>query len=147
MSGSEGSNARTEPIVHVRGDSDTYLEDLFKVLDDPNKIQNPFKNRDLPSSFFNPPTARSGQHSRESSKDGGSFAPGATASVLPIAHQRSQSSPAQLPHSLSVPQQVQPQHIKQASLGDYVDRDDSLTPLPPGWQMAKTADGQRYYLK
>ncbi len=99
------------------------------------------------------------QHSREGSADsaaagalcpGGLAPPRGAAGALQIAHGRSRSSPAMLPNTLTAlnpgpgpnPGQI---HYKQQSLGDFTE--DGLGPLPHGWEMAKTADGQRYYLK
>uniref|UniRef100_A0A8W8IYG8 WW domain-containing protein n=1 Tax=Magallana gigas TaxID=29159 RepID=A0A8W8IYG8_MAGGI len=60
------------------------------------------------------------------------------------AHMRAHSSPATLQQSLSaVPQP--PSHARQRSCDALLDPIES-EPLPPGWEMAKTQDGQRYYL-
>lgn len=65
-------------------------------------------------------------------------------------HVRAHSSPASLQlgtvsgGSLSgmAPAGASPQHMRQSS---YEIPDD--VPLPPGWEMAKTTSGQRYFLK
>lgn len=65
-------------------------------------------------------------------------------------HVRAHSSPASLQlgpvsgGSLSGmgPPGTSPQHMRQSS---YEIPDD--VPLPPGWEMAKTSSGQRYFLK
>lgn len=63
-------------------------------------------------------------------------------------HVRAHSSPASLQlgavsgGSLSGLPPASPQHLRQSS---YEIPDD--VPLPPGWEMAKTASGQRYFLK
>lgn len=65
-------------------------------------------------------------------------------------HVRAHSSPASLQlgpvsgGSLSAmgPPGASPQHMRQSS---YEIPDD--VPLPPGWEMAKTSSGQRYFLK
>ena len=145
-------------VVHVRGDSDSDLDALFNVLKnvDPSHQQNSFKHRNLPASFFKPPEPRSGlNHSREGSQDsssGYSVIGGHRPTVhgptgLAIAHGRSLSSPAQLPHTLSaVP--PPPIHIKQQSLaGEF---SDELGHLPQSWELNKAAGSgadQRYFLK
>ncbi|XP_068122958.1 transcriptional coactivator YAP1 isoform X4 [Hyperolius riggenbachi] len=137
-------------IVHVRGDSETDLEALFNAVMNP-KTANvpqtlPMRMRKLPDSFFKQPEPKS--HSRQASTDGGS------AGALTPQHVRAHSSPASLqlgavsPGALSpagvVSTQVPPppsQHLRQSS---YEIPDD--VPLPPGWEMAKTSSGQRYFL-
>ncbi|KAI0216820.1 Transcriptional coactivator YAP1 [Lamellibrachia satsuma] len=145
-------------VVHVRGDSDSDLDALFNVLKnvDPSQQQNSFKHRNLPASFFKPPEPRPGMaHSREGSQDststGYSVASGHRptahgSSGLAIAHGRSLSSPAQLPHTLSaVP--PPPIHVKQQSLaGEFT---DELGHLPQSWELNKAAGSgadQRYFL-
>ncbi|KAM5182090.1 transcriptional coactivator YAP1 isoform 2-T2 [Mantella aurantiaca] len=137
-------------IVHVRGDSETDLEALFNAVMNP-KTANvpqtlPMRMRKLPDSFFKQPEPKS--HSRQASTDGGS------AGALTPQHVRAHSSPASLqlggvsPGALS-PQGVvtaqlpapPSQHLRQSS---YEIPDD--VPLPPGWEMAKTPSGQRYFL-
>lgn len=96
--------------------------------------------------FFNFNTALA---SLQASTDGGS------AGALTPQHVRAHSSPASLqlggvsPGALPPPGVVPPpgpappgQHLRQSS---YEIPDD--VPLPPGWEMAKTPSGQRYFLK
>ncbi|XP_033953271.1 transcriptional coactivator YAP1 isoform X2 [Gymnodraco acuticeps] len=132
-------------IVHVRGDSETDLEALFNAVMNPkNTIVPPcvpMRMRKLPDSFFKPPEPKS--HSRQASTDAGS------GGVLTPHHVRAHSSPASL--QLGVvgggsmsgmpPPGASPQHLRQSS---YEIPDD--VPLPPGWEMAKTGSGQRYFL-
>ncbi|KAL3057678.1 LOW QUALITY PROTEIN: transcriptional coactivator YAP1 [Trematomus bernacchii] len=132
-------------IVHVRGDSETDLEALFNAVMNPkNTIVPPcvpMRMRKLPDSFFKPPEPKS--HSRQASTDAGS------GGVLTPHHVRAHSSPASL--QLGVvgggsmsgmpPPGASPQHLRQSS---YEIPDDM--PLPPGWEMAKTGSGQRYFL-
>uniref|UniRef100_UPI003AABCDDE transcriptional coactivator YAP1 isoform X2 n=1 Tax=Centroberyx gerrardi TaxID=166262 RepID=UPI003AABCDDE len=132
-------------IVHVRGDSETDLEALFNAVMNPKNTivppSVPMRLRKLPDSFFKPPEPKS--HSRQASTDAG------TAGALTPHHVRAHSSPASLqlgavsPGSLSgmAPAGASPQHLRQSS---YEIPDD--VPLPPGWEMAKTASGQRYFL-
>ncbi|XP_059362315.1 transcriptional coactivator YAP1-like isoform X2 [Carassius carassius] len=132
-------------IVHVRGDSETDLEALFNAVMNPKSTiappSVPMRMRKLPDSFFKPPEPKS--HSRQASTDAG------TAGTLTPQHIRAHSSPASLqlgavtPGTLSsmVPSNAPPQHLRQSS---YEIPDD--VPLPPGWEMAKTPSGQRYFL-
>ena len=141
MSQGSAADPRGEQVVHVRGDSDSDLDALFQVLKNAQPNQVPLSKRKLPASFFKPPEPRSANHSREGSLDGSQLGP---PPGLPIAHGRSLSSPAQLAHSQLSVAPPPPLHMKQASVPDYT---DELVPLPAGWEMAKTPDGQRYYLK
>ncbi|KAM6933710.1 transcriptional coactivator YAP1 isoform 2-T2 [Xenentodon cancila] len=132
-------------IVHVRGDSETDLEALFNAVMNPKSTivpqSVPMRMRKLPQSFFHPPEPKS--HSRQASTDAGS------GGVLTPQHVRAHSSPASLQlgavsaGSLSgmASAGASPQHLRQSS---YEIPDD--VPLPPGWEMAKTASGQRYFL-
>ncbi|XP_049582844.1 transcriptional coactivator YAP1 [Syngnathus scovelli] len=132
-------------IVHVRGDSETDLEALFNAVMNPKNTivppSVPMRMRKLPDSFFKPPEPKS--HSRQASTDAG------TGGTLTPHHVRAHSSPASLQMgavsggSLSgmPPAGASPQHLRQSS---YEIPDD--VPLPPGWEMAKTASGQRYFL-
>uniref|UniRef100_A0A3Q1GQW6 Yes1 associated transcriptional regulator n=1 Tax=Acanthochromis polyacanthus TaxID=80966 RepID=A0A3Q1GQW6_9TELE len=132
-------------IVHVRGDSETDLEALFNAVMNPKNTivppSVPMRMRKLPDSFFKPPEPKS--HSRQASTDAGS------GGVLTPHHVRAHSSPASLQlgavsgGSLSgmASAGASPQHLRQSS---YEIPDDA--PLPAGWEMAKTASGQRYFL-
>ncbi|XP_048837972.1 transcriptional coactivator YAP1 isoform X2 [Brienomyrus brachyistius] len=132
-------------IVHVRGDSETDLEALFNAVMNPKNAvvpqSVPMRMRKLPDSFFKPPEPKS--HSRQASTDAG------TAGSLTPQHVRAHSSPASLqlgtvsPGSLVglAPPGASPQHLRQSS---FEIPDD--VPLPPGWEMAKTSSGQRYFL-
>uniref|UniRef100_A0A8C1JJ67 Yes-associated protein 1 n=1 Tax=Cyprinus carpio TaxID=7962 RepID=A0A8C1JJ67_CYPCA len=108
-------------IIHVRGDSETDLEALFNAVMNPKNAITPpsvpMRMRKLPDSFFKPPEPKS--HSRQ---------------VRP---------PPQKPQTISIKfsSNAPPQHLRQSS---YEIPDD--VPLPPGWEMAKTPSGQRYFL-
>ena len=78
------STGRQDSVVHVRADSDSYLEALFNHLVDPAKAPNlrqrnlpPLRQRNLPESFFSQaPGSGAGavvnnHHSRDNSADSG----------------------------------------------------------------------------
>ncbi|XP_064456694.1 transcriptional coactivator YAP1-like isoform X2 [Ornithodoros turicata] len=127
-------------IVRIRSDSDINLDDLFKAVMQPSNrvpLSVPMRLRNLPASFFQQPErSKSASHSRESSSD--ATFPDTAGPPLAINHPRAHSSPASLQQTYSSPQQ---QHLRQRSY-DLADE----ASLPPGWEMAKTATGQRYFL-
>lgn len=80
----------------------------------------------------------------------------AVAAGLTVAHPRAHSSPASLQQTYASAQQA-PQHApqpharhhhhqKQRSY-DVISTVDDLGPLPPGWEQARTPEGQIYFLK
>lgn len=131
-------------MIHVTQDLDTDLEALF------NSVMNPkpssWRKKILPESFFTEPD--SGSHSRQSSTDSGSQPPRPAPQ-----HGRSFSSPATMQigtsgggsgtgSSSGTPSPAQAHvHPRQKSY----DVTDEL-PLPPGWEMAFTRTGERYFL-
>ncbi|XP_048398126.1 WW domain-containing transcription regulator protein 1 isoform X2 [Stegostoma tigrinum] len=126
-----------QTIVRVLGDSETDLEALFNAVMNPKPgavpHQVPMRMRKLPESFFKQPD--SGSHSRQSSTDSSSNLP-----QFQVQHIRSHSSPASLPVSAN-PNSQPYAHLRQQSFDNIDD-----VPLPPGWEMAKTPSGQRYFL-
>lgn len=152
-------------VVTVDQNSETDLQALFDTVLKPDKnrpLQVPWSMRKLPDSFFNPPStgSKSINHSRENSVDsafgsttGGTTGGTATAiNTIPLqtAHNRAHSSPASLQQTYSVGQQQPPapghHHIKQRSY-DVPTKTEDTQPLPPGWEQARTLEGQVYYLK
>ncbi|XP_075057990.1 WW domain-containing transcription regulator protein 1 isoform X2 [Mixophyes fleayi] len=125
-----------QQVIHVTQDLDSDLENLFNSVMNPKP--NSWRKKILPESFFQEPD--SGSHSRQSSTDSGSHPP-----RLGIQHVRSHSSPASLQLGAgtgTVPSPTQQHaHLRQQSY----DVTDEL-PLPPGWEMAYTPTGQRYFL-
>lgn len=160
-SGGDQQKSGTQ-IVHVM---DSNLDALFDAVMHPKDgqvpLQVPMKLRNLPQSFFKPPDtgSKSVSHSRESSADSstllaagpiGSPSPTSplqqtTPTGLPIHHPRAHSSPASLQQTYANANTSQHQHIRHQSY-DIADIDSPLT-LPAGWEMARTATGQKYYLK
>lgn len=145
-----------ETRVSTVGNTETDLQALFDSVLSPganHPQQVPWSKRKLPDSFFKPPTtgSKSVEHSRENSSDSGAFtSPTIFTSPLnsiPLqtVHHRAHSSPASLQqtqqfgemHSCS-------QHNKQLSY-DMVQKLNN-TPLPYGWEEARTPEGQTYYL-
>ncbi|NWU96307.1 WWTR1 protein, partial [Upupa epops] len=119
-----------QQVIHVTQDLDTELEALFNAVMNPRPSS--WRKKILPESFFKEPD--SGAHSRQSSTDSGAPPPRPAAAQ----HVRSHSSPASLLGSAAAPQHS---HLRQRSY----DVTDEL-PLPPGWEMALTHTGQRYFL-
>uniref|UniRef100_A0A8D0L5J3 WW domain containing transcription regulator 1 n=1 Tax=Sphenodon punctatus TaxID=8508 RepID=A0A8D0L5J3_SPHPU len=130
-----------QQVIHVTQDLDTDLEALF------NSVMNPkpssWRKKILPESFFKEPD--SGSHSRQSSTDSGSHPPRLSGAAAGAQHVRSHSSPASLQLGAgagATPSTAQQHaHLRQQSY----DVTDEL-PLPPGWEMALTHTGQRYFL-
>ncbi|GIY35361.1 hypothetical protein CDAR_446021 [Caerostris darwini] len=140
-------------VVHIRSDSETKLDELFNAVIHPKEYQVPLtvpmRLRNLPPSFFQQPEkgSKSPSHSRESSSDNTNYSgappshPQQLPSGLQINHPRAHSSPASLQQAYVKP--TPHQHPRQRSFGDLL---DDNTPLPPGWEMAKTSAGQTYFL-
>lgn len=152
-------------VVRVDQDSETDLQALFDTVlkpDGKKPLQLPLRMRQLPKSFFNPPSTGSKSpsisHSRENSGDSafGTAAPGPSSCVtggggsMPL-HSRAHSSPASLQQTYAVgaakQQQQQQQHVKQRSYDVSCSAIDELGPLPQGWEQARTPEGQIYFLK
>lgn len=147
-----------KPVLRVDQDSETDLQALFDSVLKPNSkrpLQVPWSMRNMPDSFFNPPStgSKSINHSRENSVDsafGSGAANSASVNSVPLqtAHHRAHSSPASLQQTYAVGQQQTPthHHIKQRSY-DVATKTEDDTPLPHGWEQARTPEGQVYYLK
>lgn len=147
---SQDRTGKSTQVVHVRENSDSEMEDLFKRALGPNSQHDsthskvlPMRLRKLPPSFFSPPEPQH-QHSRDSSTDSTGYPNGQPTTNIQNLHLRAHSSPASLEQTLSVPALPAPQHVRQQSC-DLIDSGE--IPLPQGWEMAKTPQGQRYYLK
>ena len=161
------------PIVHVRADSDSTLEALFDIALKPpgtqTPLQVPLRMRNLPPAFFKPPLTGGSRspscHSRESSLDSTNltqhqqqqqqpqpYSPGQQsvgspqpATPQPV-HSRAHSSPATLQQTMAAAQQQnQNFHLRQPSC-DVTHGNPDLGPLPPGWESARTPQGQMYFM-
>lgn len=144
-------------VVRVDHNSETELQALFDTVlkpDGKKPLQLPYRMRQLPKSFFNPPSTGSKSpsisHSRDNSADstfGGS--PCIGAGPVP-SHSRAHSSPALLQQTYAAgaakQQQQAHKHAKQHSY-DVSSAIDELGPLPQGWEQAHTPEGQVYFLK
>jgi len=144
-------------VVRVDQNSETDLQALFDTVlkpDGKKPLQLPLRMRQLPKSFFNPPSTGSKSpsisHSRENSGDSafGTTNAGPSCSGPVPLHSRAHSSPASLQqtYAVGVAKQQQQQHAKQRSY-DISSTIDELGPLPQGWEQARTPEGQIYYLK
>ena len=136
-------------VVHVRQDSDNDLEALFHVvnptavgskLPEANSSNSlPMRLRKFPPSFFKPPAMDGGVSSEHDSPTG-----------LTTSHSRAHSSPASLtvPKSLAGPPNHSLSTLHQRSTSfDNTALIEESTPLPPGWEMGRTPNGQRYFMK
>jgi len=157
------NNNTKQVTIHTREDSDSELQNLFDFSlnkGGQRSLYVPLRMRNLPASFWQPPTHGSKSpsvHSRENSLDNslGTFSPGPGASPQPAPggvglahHNRANSCPATLEQTLAVAQQqnhnLQNLHLRQQSYD--VGGGDDMGPLPPGWEMAKAPNGQLYYM-
>jgi len=109
-----------------------------------NGGQSSWLNKNLPASFFEP-SRRS--HSRESSIDGSQELPPQNV------HFRGKSCPASM-NNVGLPnaspnRRIAPSHQRTGSLDVILDERPSLDhiPLPPGWEVAFTPDGKRYFIE
>uniref|UniRef100_A0A8C1TAT5 WW domain containing transcription regulator 1 n=1 Tax=Cyprinus carpio TaxID=7962 RepID=A0A8C1TAT5_CYPCA len=126
-----------QQVIHVAKDLDTDLEALFNSVMNP-KPTSSWRNKHLPESFFREPD--SGSHSRQSSTDSGSLPP-----RCPAAHVRSHSSPASLQLPAAALGAPSPGRHHSHTRHQSFDVAEEL-PLPPGWEMAYTPSGQKYFL-
>lgn len=163
----EQPEKKSAPIIHVRADSDSCLEELFTLALKPPGAQpmmpKPLRLRNLPQSFFNPPQSGGSRspscHSRENSLDSSGliqqqpYSPmqqpvGSPQPQAPTPmHTRAHSSPANLQQTLAAVQQQQQQqhfHLRQPSCD--VSGSPDMGPLPPGWEPARTPQGQLYFM-
>jgi len=153
------AGAQKQVSIHIREDSDSELQALFDIAlnkGGQRPLHVPMRMRNLPASFWQPPTQGSKSpsvHSRENSLDNsGPFSPGAVPSPQPPPgghHSRANSCPATLGQTLAVAQQHQNHnlanhHLRQQSYD--VGGGDELGPLPPGWEMAKAPNAQIYFM-
>lgn len=155
-------------VVRVDQDSETDLQALFDSVlkpDSKRPLIVPWNMRKLPDSFFNPPStgSKSISHSRDNSVDSAfgtssssaasSSAATNTAVPLQSVHHRAHSSPASLQQTYAAGGQQQPpaqqhHHVKQRSYDVTSNKpSEDTSPLPPGWEQARTPEGQVYYLK
>ncbi|XP_032527261.1 transcriptional coactivator yorkie isoform X3 [Danaus plexippus] len=144
-------------VLRVDQDSDSVLQSLFDTVlkpDSKRPLQVPLRMRQLPKSFFNPPSTGSKSpsvsHSRENSADS-AFGSSSATGTAPVSHSRAHSSPASLQQTYAAGQQNQQpplphQHAKQRSYDVASHIPDELGPLPAGWEQARTPEGQIYYL-
>nr|XP_018900896.1 PREDICTED: transcriptional coactivator YAP1-A-like [Bemisia tabaci] len=158
-------DSKNNLMVRMDQNSETELQKLFDTVLKPDAkipLQLPLRMRKLPPSFFNPPSTGSKSpsvssisHSRENSADSAFGTTTITTSTsLQVNHPRAHSSPASLQQTYASAQQAEAQqkqqhqnlHLKQRSYDVTNQTVDDLGPLPPGWEQAKTSEGQIYFL-
>ena len=108
-----GQQQDNKVSIHVREDSDKDLLRLFEhalnkdgggtVMAELQGVK-PWKERNLPPSFWQPPPMGSKSHSRENSLEGG---PAPAPAPAPALHSRANSCPATLQQTLAVAAQHQ----------------------------------------
>ncbi|KAG8222380.1 hypothetical protein J437_LFUL003000 [Ladona fulva] len=176
VGGGKAGNNNLVVRIDGDGDSDLQaLFDSVLKPDSKRPLQVPLRMRKLPNSFFNPPCTGSKSpsisHSRENSADSAfgsspsaaaanpssspspSPSPAAPPPPLQVCHPRAHSSPASLQQTYASAQPIRGQQQQGSMLGHQhakqrsYDLADDLTPLPPGWEQARTPEGQVYYLK
>ncbi|XP_021947210.1 transcriptional coactivator YAP1 isoform X2 [Folsomia candida] len=139
-------------VIHIRGDSDSELQALFDSVLAPNANrrpkQVPLRLRNLPDSFFNPPSIGSKSpscsvsHSRENSVDSTLNPVRSPLSTAGASHSRAHSSPATLEQTYSVAAALPGLSLSQSGSANNLSDD----PLPPGWEQACTPEGQIYFI-
>ena len=140
MEQNTSSQMKGNSVVHVREDSETDLENLFKAAA-LNQTTVPMRLRKLPPSFFEQPIKSQGQFAvlPDGSKEAGDM-------PFPVSHSRAHSSPASIGmlghHQQQNPQRMSPAHQRTQSY-DALENEN----LPPGWEARMTATGQKYFVK
>ena len=117
-------------VLHVREDSASEMEALFNVVhgNSNRSLQHPpMRMRNLPKSFFHPPSVGSKSpsvHSRENSLDNSPFSPGPVASPGPPPlgpnHSRASSCPATLGQPLA-PHQPSQVSVRVSETSEFCD--------------------------
>ena len=149
------NSAKGNAVLHVRQDSDSDLEQLFKAVmqpkdGGPSTRSLPMRMRKLPPSFFKPPPM-SGAGGFSSTNPNAGQRKESSEMDYAISHARSFSSPASLGLMAAQQQQQQqqqsPQRVTQGHQRtqsyDALENDS----LPPGWEARSTPTGQKYYVK
>jgi protein yorkie len=142
------------------------IRDELDALFDPKRYMSskPFNQRNLPVSFFRPPEfgSKTPSHSRQNSVDQTTVTNVPTnlkqifSMNTPIGHHlRSVSEPVQMSNTLSLPNSSQTSGLNNHQLNsnnpvNNHQRQFSVCnelPMPHGWEVAKTSNGQRYFVK
>lgn len=167
--GSPSAAANSNLVVRVDQNTETDLQALFDSVlkpDGKKPLQLPLRMRQLPKSFFNPPSTGSKSPSISHSRDNSGDSAFSTATVVSQSscltsssgsgvsngpapmHSRAHSSPASLQQTYAVgAAKPQHHHVKQRSYDVSRSAIDELGPLPQGWEQARTPEGQIYFLK
>jgi len=149
---SDNQQRPSAPIVHVRADSDTLLDQMFVIATKPPGSemplgQRPLRMRNLPASFWKPPnggTKSPSCHSRENSHDSNSMAD--PYSPMPVNVGSPQPGPQQQQLQQQQQQQQLQQHAHRRQASFDIANPHMGGPLPPGWEETRTAEGQLYYM-
>ena len=160
----------SKSVLHVRENSLDELDALFDPAKWSNRKQNalPLAKRNLPQSFFRPPEsggtktpklAGSSAHSRQNSIDQTSLLNNSSnafnqqllqqklSKLNSSLHSRSVSEPVAVMPPYLMAQQQQAFQSNQSNLPMQPQQIQNHTPLPYGWQSARTQTGQQYFIK
>ncbi|CAF0903104.1 unnamed protein product [Didymodactylos carnosus] len=158
-------SSHSKSYIKVEDQNQTELDKLFRVATNPHHIERsrhiskPFRERDLPESFFQPPKSTSASSSTNSIPVAES-----SSTVAHHLHVKNQLSLPNIPSSRTIISNDPTRgHLRTASDTAVLDGPGgstggisqlelqtnsqiSVLPMPEGWEMKKTTDGQTYFI-